>query len=943
MAEEMKSILLDMEAAGKVAPRLRLREAEADVVVEGEVKLRHSGRFEVLGALARGGVGEVLKGRDVDLGRDVALKVLHERFVSDPQLVQRFVEEAQIGGQLQHPGVVPVYELGLGADGRPFFAMKLVKGRTLSALIHDRAGTPGGDRALVEAFAHTCQTMAYAHSRGVIHRDLKPANVMVGAFGEVQILDWGFAKVLSRGGVADERRSRAPAFPATIVTTVRTTGTGSESVAGSIMGTPAYMPPEQALGHVEALDERSDVFSLGAILAEALTGQPPYTGAPDFVLVQAAQCSLEGAFSRLDACGADPALVALAKRCLSPLPKDRPRDASLVAAEVEAHLLAVDERAHRGALAAEEARAEAEKKEGEARDQRRLRRLSLSLSAAVLVAIVVGGLAFLEVSGARRERVDRARLSVAEAMTEAQRLRGEKRFADAAAAARQAVDLAAAPELDAEDRAAAERLAGEVEAERRAAEEAAALAAADRALLDALDELRAGRGLTLDDEGTEKGYRAAFARYAADVDGTPAEDLAARLLRRPPDVRDMVASALDEWIDVRRAASGRPDPAPLLRLLRALDADPLRTSLRDAAFAGDAARLLELAAGVRAASTPPRSLEVLAFALLRCGRADAAMPLLRDALLFDGGDRGLLDRAAQCAAALRRSRAALFYVTAALSLRPRSPAAWVRYASALAAAGNGGEALEAWRRAADVSPGSAPARLGLGKSLLSEGDPDGAISALREAVRLAPASGEARTALGEALLARGMYREALTAFREGAAPEAARRAERAITLEDRLPAILAAGGRSPAPEDRRALADVFLAKRFVVAAARLYEEELAAGAVPGPEETMAAVHAAAMAGGGDGDAAALPEAERAEWRGKALVWLRAALERTVATAPAAEIIAEVSRWFRDPFLGRLRDPARLAELPANEQEAWRGFWRRAGIDLTAAQRRPEPK
>ena len=139
-------------------------------------------RLHLLGEIARGGMGAVLKGRDVDLGRDLAVKVLLERHRDKPELVRRFVEEAQIGGQLQHPGIVPVYELGALADRRPYFAMKLVKGRTLAALL-DGADRPGGRpaRGSSAIFEQVCQTVAYAHARGVIHRDLKPSNVMVGA------------------------------------------------------------------------------------------------------------------------------------------------------------------------------------------------------------------------------------------------------------------------------------------------------------------------------------------------------------------------------------------------------------------------------------------------------------------------------------------------------------------------------------------------------------------------------------------------------------------------------------------------------------------------------------------------------------------------------------------------------------------------------------------
>ena len=137
------------------------------------------------------------KGRDTDLGRDLAIKVLLDSHKDKPEVIQRFVEEAQIGGQLQHPGIAPVYELGQFADQRPFFSMKLVKGDTLSKLLSNR-DDPAADRSkLIGIFEQVCQTMAYAHSRGVIHRDLKPANIMVGAFGEVQVMDWGLAKVLS--------------------------------------------------------------------------------------------------------------------------------------------------------------------------------------------------------------------------------------------------------------------------------------------------------------------------------------------------------------------------------------------------------------------------------------------------------------------------------------------------------------------------------------------------------------------------------------------------------------------------------------------------------------------------------------------------------------------------------------------------------------------------
>ena len=149
-------------------------------------------------------MGAILKGRDIDLGRDLAIKVLLEQHVKSPELIRRFVEEAQISGQLQHPGIVPIYELGVMGDRRPYIAMKLVKGQTLASLLDDRSSAAADRTRLLGIFEHVCLTMAYAHARGVIHRDLKPSNVMVGSFGEVQVMDWGLAKVLPQGGVADD-------------------------------------------------------------------------------------------------------------------------------------------------------------------------------------------------------------------------------------------------------------------------------------------------------------------------------------------------------------------------------------------------------------------------------------------------------------------------------------------------------------------------------------------------------------------------------------------------------------------------------------------------------------------------------------------------------------------------------------------------------------------
>ncbi|MDA1052842.1 MAG: serine/threonine protein kinase [Planctomycetota bacterium] len=234
-------------------------------------------RYTWISEVGAGGLGKVWLARDNDLARDVALKEIKPGSASS-ETVRRLIKEAQITGQLQHPGIVPIYDVNYG--GRPFYAMKLVKGETFSNAIreyHERkeAGQedPISERRLLSIFLGVCDAIAYAHSRGVIHRDLKPENIVLGDFGEAIVLDWGLARQVD----SDDDDS-APIM-------VTESGRTDATLAGQRLGTPAYMAPEQAAGHVERMDQRTDVYGLGAILFEVLTGHPPHRapgrGSPD--------------------------------------------------------------------------------------------------------------------------------------------------------------------------------------------------------------------------------------------------------------------------------------------------------------------------------------------------------------------------------------------------------------------------------------------------------------------------------------------------------------------------------------------------------------------------------------------------------------------------------------------------------------------------------------
>lgn len=231
-------------------------------------------RYRLLERVARGGMGVVYAAEDEKLERRVALKVLDVPG-ADGDLANRLIREARVLARLEHPGIVPVHDVGTLGDGRVFYTMKFVEGQRLDKFIE--AVESVQDR--LRLFLRICDAVAFAHARGVLHRDLKPANIMVGPFGEVLVMDWGLAKIL-RG--ESNSASHATDPEATILEKPTQPGDAGDSTKssvitghGTVMGTPGYMSPEQARGEVEALDARSDIFSLGALLRFMLTQRIP--------------------------------------------------------------------------------------------------------------------------------------------------------------------------------------------------------------------------------------------------------------------------------------------------------------------------------------------------------------------------------------------------------------------------------------------------------------------------------------------------------------------------------------------------------------------------------------------------------------------------------------------------------------------------------------------
>jgi tetratricopeptide (TPR) repeat protein len=744
---------------------------------------RRLGRYELGEEIAHGGMGTILAAHDPTLNRDLAVKVLKPELDDRPDLVRRFIEEAQITAQLPHPGIVPVHELGQDDQGLPFLAMKLVRGQTLEQLLTQRRSPAEDLPRFVAIFEQVCQAVAFAHSHRVIHRDLKPANVMVGRFGEVQVMDWGLAKPLDRAPAAEEQAAGEAA--ASVIRTLRTEGAaglvGSSIArgatgAGTVLGTPAYMPPEQAAGQIDKLDERCDVFGLGAILCEILTGRPPYVDPENWRIVYlAALGEQEETCRQLDGCGADAELVALVKECLSADIDRRPRDAGVVTQRVAAYQRGVQEKLRQ----AEQERAAAQAR---AEEERKRRRLVLVVAAGGLL-LLGGGLWLLQQKWARQQLAG----EMASQALERARSLLEKGWAanDLEMLKTALVEAKHASEI-AENGAAATAVREEAKARQQEIETQLARAEQNRVLLQNLLDIAGPREMgSYATESTgpgviiahprEKEYVAAFRQRWPDLDinQTDEAEVVARLGAEPRLVVEEVLAGLDSWILELRKKQPEAKWRRLVRVADALDRNSQRRELRallvsewqpsvgivvgltsvslpwttlwELEYGERWQRLAQLHKNLNPAREPVLSMLLLARLSRQAGDAAGAERVLRQAWTAHPNEVVVLLALAQLMEARGRLGEAIEWYQVARTQRPELG---VALAAALREAGRVEEGEGVLRDLFEKQPNNPKLYHNLGLLLERQKKWSEAEAAYRKAIELEPDSAETYTNLG---------------------------------------------------------------------------------------------------------------------------------------------------------------------------------------------------
>jgi tetratricopeptide (TPR) repeat protein/serine/threonine protein kinase len=698
-------------------------------------------RFRILRPHAQGGLGEVFVAHDGELRREVALKEIQDRYADDPYKRERFLLEAEITGGLEHPGVVPVYGLGTYADGRPFYAMRFIRGNSLHDAIErfhkaEVAGRDPGERSLalrqlLGRFVDVCDAIAYAHSRGVLHRDLKPDNIMLGRYGETLVVDWGLAKPVGRPA-GKESAEEGPLQPASA-------SSSSPTQMGSVLGTPQYMPPEQAAGRLDQLGAASDVYSLGATLYCLLTGKAPFEGQEAGGVLQRVQ---RGDFPPPRQVKRDipTPLEAVCLKAMALRTQDRYPTPLDLKGDIEHWLADEPVSAWR-----EPWRLRA------GRWARRHQTAAAATAAGLLVALLAGG-----AGGWWQQRQQ------AERRAEAARQEGALRQ-DVEARLGQTVRFRQGGHFDeARDllEQAQRRLGADGPADLRGQVKQAM---ADTALAESLDAARLQASTMVEGKfdvaGSERAYAAAIAATGLGQEGEDPGVVAARV--RASAVRAEVVAALDDWASITGPG---PRREWLLAVARAADRDPERDRLRQPGLWRDKAVLARRAGEARVAELSPQLATALGRALR--GSGGGAVLLLREAQGRRPHDFWLNFELGNALHEVKEWDEAIGHYRAALALRPRTVVVHNNLGVALREKGRLDEAISHCEQALTLDPKDAPAHCNLGHALRDKGRLDEAISHYEQALTLDPKLALAHGGLGQALQDKGRLDEAISHYQQ---------------------------------------------------------------------------------------------------------------------------------------------------------------------------------
>ncbi len=668
---------------------------------------RTFGDYTILAAVGQGGMGVVWKARQRRPDRLVALKMFRAGDLASPTDVQRFRNEAEVIAQLDHPHILPVYEVG-EHDGVHYFSMKLVEGGSLADHLDRFRADP---RAAARLLATIARAVHYAHQRGVLHRDLKPSNILLDAQGEPHVSDFGLAK--------------------------RVEADSSLTQSGALVGTPSYMAPEQTSGRKGTVTTATDVYGLGAVLYALLTGSPPFQGETVLETLERVREREPEAPRRINV-KVDRDLETICLKCLLKEPQRRYESAQALAEDLERWLTGEPIRARRLSY------------------WRRIgkwirRRPAL---AAALVSLVLGLAALagsigwvVGDSAARRGEAERRANTV---LTEAAGLLEEEKYQEALSKIERAEGFLAEVPTDSDLFRMADQLRRDVRMAQRL-EEAR------------LMEARVQMGW-FDEDAADKEYAAAFQEYGLDIEGLDPQLSAVQIRARP--IAAKLVATLDDWAYIRRKDTEAA--ARLIQVVRAIDPDEWRNRLREALRKKDRQTLEGMAASARVGELKPAMLARLGEALSRAGAFDTAVVLLERARQRYPADFWINHNLGQALhdSPKPRLEEAIRYYTAAVALRPESLGAHLNRGFALLDKKDLAAAIAEFQEIISIDDGYAEAHTNLGAAYWAQGRLDEAEGELRKAIRLNKHLPQAHANLGVVLSAKGLEDEAIAEWRE---------------------------------------------------------------------------------------------------------------------------------------------------------------------------------